>query len=300
MPLKHAIETRLVVALAAVVLLTGFLLSTLPPFPQAVIPWCILLVATVAYPVLLYPLFKRDRADNTFRLLHWFPAAMVVLWMVLELMRTYAEPTAPAATALRWGWMLPVIVFGLAALILFCLHVIRRREKRVLLILLLLLPFAALAAASERGLRLERIVANALWNAEPAPLVADVPDDRNLDPSTDPREEKWRESLRAVERRERALERLKDDEGSSSVVAVVDSSASSAHTSSAASDASGIDASSSSLPDALRPGGTGTHLREVKNGPNALPESGFGWGLVLLSMGAAYCGTLHDRARRRS
>ena len=85
MPLKHATETFLVFLLGAVILLTGLLLSTLPDLPAGAVPWTILFVLSILYPLALFALFRRRRADHAFRLLHWFPALMLLLWLGVEI-----------------------------------------------------------------------------------------------------------------------------------------------------------------------------------------------------------------------
>ena len=84
MPLKHFTETFLVVVLGAVIALTGLLTATLPNLPDGALPWAVLFILSVVYPLSLYSLFQRRRADNTFRNLHWFPAGMLLVWLMLQ------------------------------------------------------------------------------------------------------------------------------------------------------------------------------------------------------------------------
>ena len=148
MPLKHRTETAFLFILALAISFAGFALALLPSMPEGFVYWSILLIASVLYPLLLLHTFKINRADYEFRLLHWFPAILFVLWMVLELL----SPFLRIAFILKLGflslWSLPLVVLGIVFIILFSLHVIRRSRLRVWVLSLLLALFASSAVAS--------------------------------------------------------------------------------------------------------------------------------------------------------
>lgn len=298
MPLKHALETRLVILLGAAMMLTGFLVALLPPLPQGAVAWSGLFLATAAYPVALFPLFRRDRADKAFRLLHWVPFVITTAWLPVGILKLLRPEMAAVAALYMWAWCLPAVFVGIVLLAWFCLHVIRRRERRVPVLAALFAVFAALGLTNQMHSGWERTVASILRGDETGSGRFVGSNDgegvQNLNPSSDPHEEEWRASLRAVnDRRRQAVERLKGGRGSSASGAssALDGIASSALASSA---------SRAALPQSLRPGGTGAHLRELADKPVALPQSGFGFDVLLLGMGSAYCAVLHDRARRRA
>src|SRR5438552_2256650 len=97
MPLKHSTETTLIVILAIVTMLTGVACAVLPPPTAQPIPWAILFVATIAYPLALEPFFRQRRADYAFRLLHLAPALMLILWLALTLL----APGRPVLAGVR-------------------------------------------------------------------------------------------------------------------------------------------------------------------------------------------------------
>lgn len=295
MPLKHKTETRLIVLLGLMLALSGIAVSLLPAFPLGAGPWAICFVIALVYPIVLYPMLKQNRADNEFRLMHWMPAGVLVLWFVFQMLESAKEETAFLSHWLTWAWTLPLVALGFFFLILFCLHVIRRRVVRIFLLSLLFVPYAAFALLGEQeGFSYNQQMASMLWNEDfwsqlvpeseqdtnqiamdnSSSSVSAIDNGANLAPSQDPKEEEWRESLRAFQRRMRDL------------VAETDPS----------SDAGSME---EELPIDLQPGGTGAHMRAVATKPNNLPESGFGWSAFLVVLFAGYCGVLHDRARKR-
>jgi hypothetical protein len=147
-PLKHHTETAYLIFLAAIVSAYGVLLSLLPHFPQGVLYWMILMVVSFLYPIVLTPTFRSNRADYEFRFLHWAPALMTLLWLILEVFSGYK-----AILILQLGflylWSLPLVVLALTLIILFCLHVIRRQSMRVPVIGGLLAAFFALSISAE-------------------------------------------------------------------------------------------------------------------------------------------------------
>ncbi len=170
MPLKHRAETALLLLLGLAICVTGFLLSLLP-FSQNVLGFlAILTTLTVLYPLSLGGTFYRNRADYEFRMLHWFPFWMTILFAVL----TYLTPKLVIAEILSLGffflWSLPLVALGIAFLIIFALHVLRRSTLRTTLLTILLLIFAGGAIAVEAvGTNPE--IAKAVFS-EPQKLIA--------------------------------------------------------------------------------------------------------------------------------
>ncbi len=281
MPLKHFTETFLVILLGVTMALTGLLVVTLPDLPQGSLPATILVLCTLVYPLLLHPHFRRRRADNPFRLLHFIPLLMVLVWVLLQGLAASEPGYIQALSAYEYAWTLPAVALGFTLLAAFCIHVIRRRGKRIVLLLLIFVPFAASALWSLEEQRLyERQLADLLWQGnwwdltKEGRILAKVQKgvEPNLDESLDSAEEEWRERLRSQRRREeRITERLKG--GGESGVMV--SSA----------------ASSSSVP---------VMMGRVEK-PGKLTKSGPGGGYAFLGLLllAGYTATLHGRARAR-
>ena len=158
MPLKHSQETAYLAFLALMICLFGFAISLLPHVPQGLSYGMTLFAISVVYPIFLLRTFKANRADYEFRLLHWFPAGMCALWILLQ----YTAPLAHWIYVLQLGffflWSLPLVALGLSFIGLFAVHVIRRSKGRVLLmsIFCILFTVGALAAESKgwnRGLQ---------------------------------------------------------------------------------------------------------------------------------------------------
>lgn len=159
MPLKHHTETAYMIFLGLIICVLGFFLALLPHIPAGLPYWFIFLVLSLLYPLILAPTLRSNRADYEFRMMHWFPFSMVVLWLVLELV----GPKAYFLRILQLGffflWSLPLVGLGIFFLILFATHVIRRRFIRitVLSLFLVLFTFGALSAeAMHRNSRLSR------------------------------------------------------------------------------------------------------------------------------------------------
>ena len=301
MPLKHATETFLVFLLGVLIALTGLLVATLPPFPLGTLPGLVLLAVTLLYPLSLLSLLRRNRADYTFRWLHWVPAGMVLLWFALQGLVVLIPSLVVLLSMYTWGWTLPLVALGFLALAVFCLRVIRRRGLRVCLLAVAFIPFVAGAVMSEQKFHWDREVAALLWGQEwwlrvqhgitgsGAMQVAMeegmASSDKNLEESADPDEEAWRERLRAFERRrERIAARLLhqgDDEEEM--------------------EEENVTSESSSDEAVLEPAytGTGRELREVATLPDALPSAGAGVGAMGLTLFLSYCGLLHQRAKKR-
>ncbi|ALM09946.1 MAG TPA: hypothetical protein DEB30_02780 [Candidatus Peribacter riflensis] len=284
MPLKHATETFLVFLLGAVILLTGLLLTTLPDLPAGAVPWTILFVLSILYPLALFALFRRRRADHAFRLLHWFPALMLLLWLGVEIVALEVPRAYSFIGWYTWGWTLPAVTIAFILLISYCLQVVRRRLTRVVLLLAAFIPFVGGALASERATHWDRELASVLWGGEwlqelegkeflGIKLAGRLPTEQNLSASSDAKEEEWRVKLRQAEdRRKQAREERLKSTSSSSMRALVPS---------------------------LQPTSEGTELKEAKTQPTKLPSSGPEAAVFALMMLAGYTGVLHDRARRR-
>lgn len=284
MPLKHATETFLVFLLGVVILLTGLLLPTLPDLPAGAIPWAILFALSVLYPLSLFALFRRRRADHAFRLLHWFPALMLLLWLGIEIVALELPKALLLVSWYTWGWTLPAVTVAFILLFAYCLQVVRRRLPRMALLLLAFIPFVGAALASERTTHWDRQLATTLWGGEwlanlegkkilGVRLAGRLPTQQNLSASSDATEETWREKLREAEQRRRAAREQRRSSSSASLIA---------------------QASSQSSSISSRP-----MFGSSASRPTSLPSSGSGMAAFGLLMIAGYTGVLHDRARRR-
>ncbi|MBU2213239.1 hypothetical protein KKC44_05380 [Patescibacteria group bacterium] len=287
MPLKHATETLLVFLLGVFLVIIGVLTATLPSLPEGALPWGVLIVIAVLYPLVLTQVFRRNRADYAFRWLHWFPAFILLLWLGLELIGIISPSAKVASSAFTWGWTLPFVALGFVGVIAFCLHVIRRRIPRILLLLAVFLPFVVLATINERGGQWEQKLAQVLWEAQwmhglngtmtgtgTEIAMEDEREPKNLDESEDPAEEAWRERLRAFEeRRQQIAIKMAEQEQERGAQGPQETPAPST--------------------------GTGREFREAITSPTALPSSGAGAGFLGLTMLMGYCGVLHQRVRRR-
>ena len=292
MPLKHKTESRLIVLLGAIIAVTGIVTALLPAIPAGTVPWAIAFAVSILYPVVLYPLLRRRRADNEFRLLHWLPAGMLLVWLALSLIGFYKEDFDFLATGYVWAWTLPLVTIGFFLLIAFCLHVIRCRVSRITLLAIIFIAYAVGALMNQQtdldfDKKIIAFVGDQQWvqwiaergekKAEEKEITTKripIADNRNLEPSEDPAEESWRSSLRAVAERENT-EFVPND------VIIADDT-------------------SNTLPPELEPDGSGAYMRAVATTPRHLPDSGFGLGAIAMAMMAGYCGTLHKRARKRN
>ncbi len=288
MPLRHSTETALLLLLALVIALTGLVCATLPPIPAGGLPWLLCMLLAVAYPVMLTPLFRARRADTPLRTMHWYPALILLLWFFLELLSLYAPSMHVLQRYFTVAWTLPAVVVGLLALIVYCLRVIRRRIPRIAFILLLLVPYAAFGMVSARGAYYEGEIASVLWRGDWWQVFgsgAAIPSARwslagkgtslaDIGVSADASEERWREKLRAAERRS---SREADRKSQAALERTSSSSAPKA-------------SSVSSSPV----------WRQTSSAPTTLPSSGGPFEVIVISMLALYSGVLHDRVRRRA
>ncbi|NOS67003.1 MAG: hypothetical protein HOO67_01395 [Candidatus Peribacteraceae bacterium] len=212
MPFKHFTETVLVVLLALATIVTGIAVSLLPPIPEGFVPWAIVFVAAIIYPAIFYPLLKSNRADYSFRALHFAPVGIALGWLLIQVAMLKEPRTEVAERIYTWGFgILPVaVVFVLLAV--FCLQVIRRRIPRLAFLIVFLVPFAALAFATEQYTHWDNQIAAVLWNQPPLQIAQQSSEgtssvlsvssrgEKNLSTSSVPEEEAWRQKLRSVER----------------------------------------------------------------------------------------------------
>lgn len=145
--------------LALAICAAGVAAALLPPMPLGTSYWVILLVVSLLYPLILARTFRRNRADYEFRLLHWFPAAIFIVWFVFQ----YIGPTFNLFRILALGlfflWSLPLVVLGLTFIMLFALHVLRRSHLRVSVLSVMLGVFIVGALGAEASGINERLQA---------------------------------------------------------------------------------------------------------------------------------------------
>ncbi len=259
----------MLLVLAVVTVVTGVLVSVLPPLPGGWLPWGVLFVVTMAYPLALYAYLRRNRAEYTFRLLHFLPAGIATLWLILELLVQRFPRAGSVLLGFLWGHAAVPVLIGLMLLALFCLNVIRRRVLRLAGLAALTALFAAFVVLSQdRGWGTQLAM---VMGGPSAPAASSAQSSgKNLAPSSVPAEEEWRQKLRDVENKSSASSRP-----SSSVAAVAASSAI-------------VRSSASSRPAIV-----------ASKPPNRLPTSGFGAEAVATLFVAGYCGVVHRRAKKR-
>lgn len=284
MPLKHLTETVLVALLALALIVMGIAVSFLPPLPGGFTPWIVVFVLSMAYPLGLYSFLRSNRADNWFRALHFFPAAIAALWLAFELVALRLPSAMVVERWFLWGYCAVPVMLSLILLADFCLHVIRRQVPRLSVISLLAILFLAGAFAHAAYPHWERQLAASIlpaWrgsgslasrgqgSAAPS-VLADLPH------SGVPEEEAWREKLRAL-----ASSKGRVSSSSARAVAAVRSSGAS----SAAIASAGVQSSTPPL---------------LAGKPKRLPSAGVGFEGFAAFFLAAYCAVLHARARRRA
>ena len=164
MPLKHRTETRLIVLLALMVVLAGIVTASLPDLPGGFVPWALTFAVSCGYPLVLYPMLKSNRADYEFRLLHWVPATIVLLWLAVQVL-AFSVLNMPALAG--WYtkfWTVGPVRLGIIGLIAFSLSVIRRWLRRVLALGVVAALFVAGAVATELGWKFDQQLTAALWD----------------------------------------------------------------------------------------------------------------------------------------
>jgi len=284
MPLKHPTETLLMFLLSLAIVATGVVMSILPAFPDGAAFWGIAWIVSVAYPVFLYPFLRLRRADYVFRVLHFVPMTMLLLWMVLEVGSLYSGDIEVVRAWYMWGSGIIAVTVSFVLLSFFSWNVIRQRGLRLVLLTFVFVPFAVLGVGeSQFGMQSnftglltqvsewkERLLNGEVFDEEGS--------EKNLLASADQEEEVWRMRLRRMERREDRID-SKDNGGSQNhvptdppkdvLIAPRDRTSSSSSVQSAG------------LPPALVSSGIG------------------GMEVVGLFLLAGYCGLVHHRARRR-
>lgn len=137
------------IVLGLAICLAGFAAALLPAVPLGTKYWAILLTISVLYPLVLARTFKTNRADYEFRILHWFPAGIFILWFILQLIGPRVEIIRILALGFFFLWSLPLVALGIAFIIIFAVHVLRRSRLRVTVLSLVLALFAAGALFAE-------------------------------------------------------------------------------------------------------------------------------------------------------
>ncbi|TSC97026.1 MAG: hypothetical protein Greene101449_1329 [Candidatus Peregrinibacteria bacterium Greene1014_49] len=287
MPLRHSTETALLLILGIVIACAGLLTASLPGLPGGIFPWAVLFAITVAYPILLTPLFRARRADTPLRWMHWFPAAMLLMWFLIEVAALYVPHIAALQSVYTMVWTLPAVALGILILVLYCLKVIRRRLPRISVLLLTFIVFLVFGVASVRGNVWNKQIAATLWEGgwwqifgTGSTFIASNGTGTSLEEipaSADSSEERWRQKLRTSERRS-AREIQKRNETQSA----------------------GALSSAPQSTMAIEPSSSAPLWRSASSAPAALPSSGGAVEVLALTLIALYSGVLHDRARRRS
>ncbi len=280
MPLKHSTETWLVVFLGIAIMVAGIACAVLPALTYAPLLWAILFALSIAYPLSLYPLFKERRADYEFRMLHFVPAGMLVLWLLLQLLTLAIPAVAILTSFFVWGWSLPLVILSFAALTWFCLHVIRQRQQRLTFLAVALALFLGIAIAGETFKwpeQIASILSGSSSSTSSVPVIAGADSSAgssNLGKSDDPSEEKLRVTLRRMERRKERLAELADDP------LVV----------------------RGAIDGVLMASSQGSVIAAVpsKTTPPHLTSSGMETQAFILAVIALYCGLLHQRAKNRN
>ncbi len=274
-PLKHHSETAYLLFLGLIICLGGFLTGLLPKPPQGTAYWIALLALSIVYPLLLLPTFRENRADYEFRLLHWFPTGMFLLWGLLQ----YMGPRSHIGNILMLGflflWSLPMVALGLSFIILFAVHVMRRSSVRVTILSILLALFSLGSIVSEAQ-GWDRKLQAAIFPKDPATLVMHLRSAAG--------------ALAALVYQPAATG------GSVASVAMTSSLPSGAASSLSSSPPAGR--SSSSRSPSMQ---SSARSSLSSSRPSRLPQSGPETAGVLLAlMLAGYCGTLQYRSQKRS
>ena len=148
-PLKHSTETAYMLVLGLAICIAGIAAALLPAIPVGTKYWAILLTLSVLYPLALTRSFKTNRADYEFRVLHWFPAGIFIVWFVLQLLSPRIEIIRILSLGFFFLWSLPLVALGIAFIIIFAVHVLRRSRSRVTVLSLFLAIFILGAVYAE-------------------------------------------------------------------------------------------------------------------------------------------------------
>ncbi len=135
--------------LSLAICIAGLAAALLPTIPTGTKYWAILLTLSVLYPITLGRTFKTNRADKEFRVLHWFPAGIFILWFILQLIGPRFEIIRILTLGFFFLWSLPLVALGITFIIIFAFHVIRRSRFRVTILAILLAIFTAGALYAE-------------------------------------------------------------------------------------------------------------------------------------------------------
>jgi len=149
MPLKHRSETAYLLLLGLIICVAGFLISLLPSLPGGLVPWAVLFVLSGLYPLMLHRMFRVNRVDYEFRMLHWFPACMFFAWLLLQIISPHVRFFYILQLGLWFLWSVLVVLLGLFFEILFASHVIRRSRIRITMLSLFMLVYTAGAVTAE-------------------------------------------------------------------------------------------------------------------------------------------------------
>jgi len=137
------------ISLALVMCIAGFLIGVLPDLPLAFPYWLLIALLTLAYPLALSRTLRANRADYEFRMLHWLPFIMSILWIAFQFLGPKARILKIFQMGFFFLWSLPLVAVGIAFLIIFSVHVIRRRRIRIIVLSLFLALFTIGAVTSE-------------------------------------------------------------------------------------------------------------------------------------------------------
>jgi hypothetical protein len=295
MPLKHATETALVFLLGAVVLITGLVAALLPPPAQAPAWWAIAIIAALAYPLALYPVFKSRRADYPFRALHFAPLAILLIRFALEFGAGFVPALKTVAALYVLAWTAPALIVVFALLIIFCWQVLRQRGQRIRFLLATLIPFVLFGALARNVPPSPVGPPIVALNGSSASSVSSVSSSASSDtiiavqPSTQPSEEAWRMQLRRRERRSSRIaareERIAEGDWAGLIRGAKDGVAAIAGLLGGGAMSSSGTSSSSGIIVAVQP-------------PN-LPASGPELAMLGIPLLAGYCTVLQKRAARR-
>lgn len=276
----------MVFLLGLMIALTGAVAAFLPPVSVTILPWTIAFAVTLVYPLVWYPIMKERRADYEFRALHFVPALILLLWLMLDLFVSFRPDWQVMQSVYTWSWTMGIVAAAFVLLVLFCVRVIRQWLPRIGLLLLVFIPFALLSRVSEMN-GWDRQVAMTLWDGQGigtgTGVIASNGTSSNLTPSTDSAEEQWRAQLRLMERRRQQLE-----EEASSVISQVDAPKPTVTTAT-----SGMMIAAAGLPEPIK--------KPIKNDkPPRLPSSGFGFEGIALVLAAACCAGIHKKTMMRA
>lgn len=270
MPLKHYTESAYLFVLALVICISGIVIALLPPLPLGLKYWGAGFAITVLYPLVLRHTFRANRADYEFRLMHWFPAGMFALWILLQLTDSYMKILHILNLGFFYLWSLPLVMLGLFFIGIFAVHVLRRQKQRILTMSIIAALFLATSVSAE----------TLNINSELSRAVFPRADEQKPMTFAKVYDTAW-ERVGFIVARQKRFWRIGSTSGTLGRPGTVVSS-------SRSSKPIGMIASSSMKPPPPTPK------------PGSLTNSGpEGFALIGLALFALYTGTLHRRARER-